>query len=86
MIDMIISYRMMCLSCRSLHFEKIYSCARVRPDGPEFMIFYDFHVFSPEPDRDAGPCFTSSPSGNLVGGLPLVAHTGEDRMGLEPAP
>ena len=45
---MIISYRMMYLSCLHLHFVKSYGSARVRHDGPEFKIFYDFHVFNPE--------------------------------------
>ena len=76
MIDTIISYRMMYLSCLYLDFVKSYSFARVRRDGHEFMIFDDFHVFHPRAAGKAGPCSTSSPSGNLVGGLLLVAHTG----------
>ena len=71
---MIISYRMMYLSCLYLHFVKSYVSARVRHDGAGFMIFDDFHVLSLRVDREAGPCSTSSPSGNLVGGLPLVVR------------
>ena len=83
MIDIIISYRMMCLSCPYLDFGKSYSFARVRLHGPEFMIFNDFHGLGPRAARHAGACSTSSPSGNLVGGLPLVAHRVIMRAGEE---
>ena len=57
---------------------KSYSFARVRRNGHELMIFDDFNVFQLRTAGHARPCSTSCPSGSLVGGLPLVAHTGED--------
>ena len=57
----------------------------VRSDGLDVVIFDDFNHFL-HMSREVRPCSTSSPSGNLVGGLPLVAHTGEDAMGPEPPP
>ena len=36
MIDMITSYRMMCLSCPWLHFTKSYASAKVHLGDPEF--------------------------------------------------
>ena len=52
-LDMIIRYRMMYLSRQYLYFVRSYSFAEVRHDGPEFKMFDDSHVFSPEPLR---PC------------------------------
>ena len=72
---------------------KSYGSARVRHDAREFDILDDFHVLPFRSIGNAGACSTSSPSGNLVGGLPLVAHsvlpesnTGEDRIGPAPDP
>ena len=52
-------------------------------DPPKFVKFDRIGTFQAD---EAEPCSTSFPSGNLVGGLPLVAHTGEDGIGPAPLP
>ena len=72
----------------------IFSIRRVRtctwrgaytPPKFVFMIVISFFLFSSNIlAMVVQTCSTSSPSGNLVDGLPLVVNTGED--GMDPAP
>ena len=51
---------------------------------PEFVfmiVISDLSVFLEYSRFLVQTCSTSSPSGNLVDGLPLVVNTGEDRIG-----
>ena len=56
---------------------------------PEFVFMIGisyFQKFANIPVSVVQTCSTSSPSGNLVDGLPLVVNTGEEGIGPAPHP
>ena len=65
---------------------KSYAPDRVRDDGLGFMIFPKSLLCRSRLAGCVGTCSTSFPSGDLVDGSPLVAHTGEDSICPAPDP
>ena len=83
---MYVSFNIPCLSCLYIHFRQSYGSAKfvLRDQIVRIFAFSEIPRFRPGYCRRCSlviACSTSHPSGNLVDGLPLVAHTGEYELG-----